>query len=89
MTAVVTMSDITFDLGDGLTEISVMSPEDRDYAPSKAQARWPLGWWAVSDGDGVVAYFAHEVDAYAFRMMQINLLMNGLRTLRARGLEVI
>lgn len=88
MTAVVTIADAPLSLDDALSEISVLPPEHRDDAPAETRARWPTGWWAVEDGDGIVAYFAHEVDACSFRMVQVNLLMNGLRTLRARGLEV-
>lgn len=37
----------------------------------------PKGWFAVSTGEqGIIAYFAHEVDAYRFRLDYINRLLN-------------
>jgi hypothetical protein len=37
----------------------------------------PVGWYAVADEDGIVAYFAHELDAFRFRLAEINRMMNG------------
>lgn len=35
-------------------------------------------WFAVVNGEGIIAYFAREVDACAFRLMQVNRLLNPL-----------
>lgn len=38
----------------------------------------PKGWYAVANGeDGIIAYFAHEVDALRFRMYEIGRILNG------------
>lgn len=37
----------------------------------------PTGWWAVSDRDGIVAYFAEEAAAFRFRLSEINRALNG------------
>jgi hypothetical protein len=34
-------------------------------------------WFVVADNDGVIAYFAREADAFAFRLMVINMALNG------------
>lgn len=36
----------------------------------------PEGWYAVCDDDGHIAYFAHEKDACAFRLMLCNFALN-------------
>lgn len=73
-------------IDDALGEIQILSPEEKDDAPIETQACWPDGWWAVADGNGVVAYFGNEADAAAFRLMQVNTILNGKATLTARGL---
>jgi len=37
----------------------------------------PKGWHAVSNTSGNIAYFAHEADALAFRLMLVNMALNG------------
>lgn len=37
----------------------------------------PEGWFAVSNADGIVAYFGTETDAYRFRLAEINRALNG------------
>lgn len=37
----------------------------------------PAGWWAVSDDEGIIAYFAEEAAAYRFRLSEINRELNG------------
>lgn len=36
----------------------------------------PADWYAVSNDDGIVAYFGDEHDANRFRLMQVNRLLN-------------
>lgn len=36
----------------------------------------PKGWWAVSNDDGIVAYFGNEIDACRWRLDMINKEMN-------------
>lgn len=36
----------------------------------------PNGWWAVSNDDGIVAYFGNERDAFRWRLWMINRDMN-------------
>ena len=38
---------------------------------------WPANWWAVSNNEGIIAYFGNEVDAFRFRLMQVNFDLNG------------
>ncbi len=35
------------------------------------------GWFAVSNHDGVIAYFGNESDAFRFRLSEINRELNG------------
>lgn len=37
----------------------------------------PPGWWAVVNEDGICAYFGKEVDAFRFRLAEINRRLNG------------
>lgn len=37
----------------------------------------PVGWWAVCNDDGIVAYFADETMACRFRLAEINRELNG------------
>lgn len=34
-------------------------------------------WFAVTNDLGIIAYFAEEKDAFAFRLMKINMILNG------------
>ncbi len=36
----------------------------------------PKNWYAVSNNDGIIAYFGNEKDAFAFRLMKINFILN-------------
>ena len=36
----------------------------------------PKGWYAVTNDDGVLAYFAKETDAFRFRLDLINRQLN-------------
>lgn len=35
------------------------------------------GWYAVTNDDGIIAYFASESDALRFRLAEINRALNG------------
>ena len=37
----------------------------------------PFGWYAVSNDDGIIAYFGREEDAYRFRLAEVNRQLNG------------
>lgn len=37
----------------------------------------PKGWYAVANEDGIVAYFAQEIDALRYRMFEIGRILNG------------
>jgi len=37
----------------------------------------PKGWIGVSNNYGIIAYFGNEKDAFAFRLMKINFILNG------------
>lgn len=58
-------------LDEALDEWSVHDPEmwENDEGPK--------GWWAVSNNDGIVAYFGEERDAFRFRLSEINRILNG------------
>lgn len=34
------------------------------------------GWWAVSNQDGIVAYFKSEIDACRYRLSEVNRMLN-------------
>ncbi len=36
----------------------------------------PKGWFAVVNHEGIIAYFGTEADAFAFRLMKINHILN-------------
>jgi hypothetical protein len=36
----------------------------------------PEGWYAVTNDEGIVAYFGNESDAFRFRLSEINRIMN-------------
>ena len=36
----------------------------------------PKGWYAVSNDEGIIAYFCNAVDAYRFRLDYINRQLN-------------
>lgn len=36
----------------------------------------PEGWWAVSNNDGIIAYFGDETTAFRFRLAEINRVLN-------------
>lgn len=64
------------DLSTLLGEYSVLEPDQRDDAPEETQKVWPEGHWAFVDTNGITAYFGHEEDAFAFRLMKINGALN-------------
>jgi hypothetical protein len=37
----------------------------------------PPGWFAVANGDGIIAYFGDESTAFRFRLAEINRALNG------------
>lgn len=58
---------------DLLEEISVM-----EYGLWENDASDVLkGWYAVSNDEGIIAYFGREEDAYMFRLDYINRILNG------------
>lgn len=65
-------------IDDLLGEIVVDFPDDRDDAVESGNLHWPEGWYAVSDNNGIRAYFQRENDAFAFRLMVINMRFNAL-----------
>lgn len=34
------------------------------------------GWWGVANDDGFIAYFGREQDAFAYRLLLVNRLIN-------------
>lgn len=58
------------DLDTLLQEISVHSPEEWRNEDG------PPGWWAVSDENGIIAYFGKEEVALWFRLTLINNRLN-------------
>jgi hypothetical protein len=36
----------------------------------------PKGWYAVTNDEGIVAYFARNIDAHRFRLDAINRILN-------------
>ena len=58
------------DLDELLDEVSVAAPDmwENDEGPK--------GWYAVITDDGIVAYFAEEVDALRYRLDLINRHLN-------------
>lgn len=65
-----------YSLDDLLGDYTVYEPGDREEMPEETQACWPEGWWAFADNHGIVAYFADERDAFGFRLLRINALLN-------------
>lgn len=51
-----------------LDAVTVMPPDEAENAPE--------GWFAVANTEGVIAAFAVESDAYAFRLWYINSILN-------------
>lgn len=37
----------------------------------------PEGWYAVSNTDGIIAYFRDEKSAFGWRLAEINRILNG------------
>lgn len=69
-TATERKANTTKDLDDLLEEWAVMEPglwENEDG---------PKNWYAVSNDQGIVAYFGKEADAFRFRMNEINRVLN-------------
>lgn len=58
-------------LEDLLEQISVIDPDMRDANNDNTTK-----WFAVSNEDGIIAYFSTESDALRFRLSYINLLLN-------------
>lgn len=58
-------------LDDLLDMWSVMPPEHLDQPQSV------VGWYAVTNDNGIIAYFAKEEDAFRFRLAEINRVLNG------------
>lgn len=57
-----------------LDEISVL--DDWKTAREAGNIYWPENWFAVVDEKGIRAYFEKEGDAFAFRLMLINMRLN-------------
>ena len=59
-------------LDDLLDEISVMPPGhwENENTPLLGE------WWAVTNHEGIIAYFGREVDAFRFRLSYINAILN-------------
>ena len=54
-----------------LDEVQVMPPS---YGKNR---EGPMGWYAVSTSEGIMAYFLSETDALRFRLEYINFKLNG------------
>jgi hypothetical protein len=67
-------------LDDQLDAIRVMEVSETPIASAKDMR----GWHAVTDEDGIIAYFAHETDAFFFRLALINARMNPIANIRRR-----
>lgn len=69
----VKLVSITKSLDDLLEEWAVMAPGmwENDNSPTLGD------WWAVSNNDGIIAYFGEEKDAFRFRLSEINRILNG------------
>ena len=63
-------------LDDLLDAYTVYDPDEREHAPEETQACWPEGWYAFADNSGIVAYFGNANDAFGFRLLRINALLN-------------
>lgn len=61
------------DLNYLLEEISVMPVDDLD---NHADNPFLQGWYAVTDDQGIVAYFGEEMDAFTYRLDYINSILN-------------
>jgi len=57
-------------LDDLLDSISVHSPGFWENETG------PKDWWAVSNEEGIIAYFGKETDAFFFRLALINARLN-------------
>lgn len=67
-------------LDEALAKIHVGEVNDLDDTerPDDAGREPDLGgWFYVCDDDGIIAYFAHEVDALRFRLAEVNRHLNG------------
>lgn len=61
---------MTRSLNDLLETWSVLDPEQWENESG------PMGWFAVCNDHGIVAYFADERDAYRYRLSEINRTLN-------------
>jgi hypothetical protein len=63
--------------GKTMTEISDLLDEWQVIAPGMwANDCGPKNWWAASNNDGIIAYFANEEDACAFVLLKIKKLLS-------------
>ena len=53
-----------------LEDISVIDPYEWE------NENGPVGWFAVCNEEGIIAYFMNETDAYRFRLDLINRRLN-------------
>lgn len=61
-----------------------MDKKDLDYYLQEVNVLWDFpdsnpiaeGWCAVSNEEGIIAYFGNEVDAFRFRLDYINRKLN-------------
>lgn len=56
-----------------LEDISVLAPGQWDNDEG------PVGWYAVCNERGIIAYFGKELDALRFRLSYINGLLNPVK----------
>lgn len=59
-----------YDLEDMLWEVNVQSADEVD-------GKHLDGWFAVTDIDGINAYFSTETEACAYRLFLVNRILNG------------
>ena len=57
-------------LDDFLEEVQVMDPGMWENSEG------PVGWYAVTNENGIIAYFGREADAYRFRLDYISQRLN-------------
>lgn len=46
--------------------------------------KWPTGWWAYANDDGIVAYFGNEDAAWAHKKAEIDRELHGALSMKAR-----
>lgn len=77
VSAMPTEEDIMSKLEIALEKWQVWEPGMWENELSDPRTNLIGDWWAVSNDDGIVAYFGREADAYRFRLAEVNRELNG------------